>query len=529
MSGPERTTISATSPPLTDLTPLLRRYAMLRLWKLNRQDPARSQTRLLRSLLHRARNTRFGQAHDFARIADISQYQRHVPLRHYSDFWNDWWQHSYPDLTDQTWPGRIPYFSLTSGTTTGRSKFIPYTNRMKHAAVRGFLDLLCHHLTCRPDSRLLGGAALGLTGPAQLNRAAPGVDTGAVSAITAGALPRWLSRRVLPPPELANIENWQDKISQLAPLSLRRDVRFLGGSPNWLLIFADEAARHHPGASDRLVDLFPNLELIVHGGVNFSPYRQRFSDLMRGGHAETREMYSASEGVFAYADRGDGEGLRLHLDGQVFYEFVPVGQLSSENPDRFWIGKIETGVDYALAVTTAAGLWSYLVGDIVRFVDRQTPRIRVVGRLKNSLSAFGEHLIEAEITDAVTTAATALGLSVLDFCVGPTRDAGRNRHLFLIETGDAAPLETEDALARKIDAVLRARNDDYSELRKDDLALAPPIVRLVGRGGFMGWMKTRRGLGGQYKVPRVVTDEELLADIRDVVLNPHLESAAHDR
>ena len=296
-------------------------------------------------------------------------------------------------------------------------------------------------------------------------------------------------------------------------------MRFLGGSPNWLLIFLEEVAKHGPAASNRLVDWFPNLELIVHGGVNFTPYRQRFSTLMENSHAETREMYSASEGVFAYADRSHGEGMRLHLDGQIFFEFVPAHQALSENAERHWIANVETDMDYAIVVSSAAGLWSYVVGDIVRFVDLSPPRLLVVGRLENSMSVFGEHLIEEEIAFAVAAAASELSINIVDYCVGAVSMSGHNHHLYLIEPSTSLDQPLEEKLAKAIDANLCGRNEDYSDLRKDDLALAAPKVRLVAPGQFLIWMKSRRGLGGQYKVPRLVTDSALFEDIRNTVVN----------
>ena len=513
---------------LFSLSSLVRLYARGRVKRLNQMQPEKAQAALLKKLVRRAGNTRFGKTHGLDRIRGVEQYQRAVPVRKYEEFWEDWWHHDYPDLTDQTWPGRIPYFSMTSGTTTGRSKYIPYTPDMKRAAVRGFIDLLCFHLVARPKSCVLDGDVLGLTGPTDLDRAAPGVDVGAVSAITVGGLPNWISRKVLPTHEIAQLTNWQEKISHLAPLALSRDVRFLGGSPNWLLIFLEEVAKRGPGTSKRLVDWFPNLELIVHGGVNFAPYRQRFADLMQNGHAETREMYSASEGVFAYADGGDGEGMRLHLDGNVFFEFVPAEQVFSPDAERHWIANIETGVDYAIVVSTAAGLWSYIVGDVVRFVDLSPPRLIVVGRVENSMSLFGEHLIENEIANAVATAASELSLSILDYCVGPVAQTGHNHHLYLMEPATQPDPSMEEKLAEIIDAELCSQNQDYRDLRTDNLALAAPEVRLVAPGQFVRWMKARRGLGGQYKVPRIVTDSSLFKDIREAVLDVQKEPNCND-
>ena len=485
--------------------------------------PAASQVTAFRRLLRRASDTKFGRAHGFAVIDRVETYQQHVPIRDFTDFWTEWWEASYPDLANVSWPGKIPYFSLTSGTTTGRSKYIPYTAEMRRSAVRGFLDLLCFHLACRPNSRLFGGAALGLTGPVGLGPAENEPAVAAVSAITAAALPGFLQHRVLPPADLANLTDWQEKIRRLAPLSFTRDVRMLGGSPNWLLIFLAEVAKLQTDRGGRLVDWYPNLELIVHGGLKFAPYRDRFHALLNGSHAETREMYSASEGVFAYADRSDGEGMRLHLDGKIFYEFVPPDQLSDPNPDRRWIGTIETGVDYALVISSAAGLWAYVVGDVVRFVDIDPPRLIVVGRVTQGLSSFGEHLIELEIAEAVARTAKAMGIAVLDYSVAAKSGKTGGYHMFLIEPTEPTTAASADRLAAGIDTRLAALNDDYAELRRDQ-AFDAPQVQLVPPGGFARWMKLRRNLGGQNKVPRVVTDPELFADIARVVLVPTEES-----
>ena len=244
-----------------------------------------------------------------------------------------------------------------------------------------------------------------------------------------------------------------------------------------------------------------------------------FRALLADSHAETREMYSASEGVFAYADRGDGQGMRLHLDGRIFYEFVPPDQLTAPSPDRRWIGTAETGVDYALVISSAAGLWSYVVGDIVRFVDLDPPRLIVIGRVQQGLSTFGEHLIEAEIAEALAGAAKAQGIAVLDYSVGSQRDETGGHHLFLIEPAVPATANGSDRLATAIDTRLCALNEDYAELRRDQ-ALGAPQVRLVPPGGFAAWMKKRRKLGGQNKVPRIVTDPNLFADIVRTALDP---------
>lgn len=499
-----------------DFTGPARFYAQRRTRRLDQLRPKEVQVATLKRLINRASGSAFGRAYRFDQISDLDSYQRQVTIRDYHDFWKEWWEPHYPTLVDVSWPGRVPYFTLTSGTTTGRSKHIPYTTEMRRAAVRGFIDLLCFHLVRRPQSRLMGGSALVLTGPASLDEAADGTTKAAVSAITSAALPSWLQHRVLPPADLANLDDWREKIRRLAPLSLSNDVRMLGGSPNWLLIFLAQVASQQENFSGRLADLYPELELIVHGGVNFAPYRDRFTALLDGSHAETREMYSASEGVFAYADNDDGQGLRLHLDGNIFFEFVPPDQLKKVAPDRRWIGNIETNTDYAIVITSAAGLWSYVVGDIVRFVETDPPRLLVVGRVQQGLSTFGEHLIESELAEAVAKAAREQNVTVLDYSVGSVQGETGGHHVYLVEPIENASDISARQFAGSLDSRLSELNGDYEELRRNR-AVGAPEVRVVPNGGFTRWMELRRGLGGQNKVPRVVTDPELFDDILQTV------------
>ncbi len=497
-----------------DVGPLVRFYTNYRLSQLNRLDLRAAQKRVLLRLVRKARSTQFGRAHSFSQIATVQEYQERVPLRTYEEFWQDWWRPNFPSLIDATWPGKIPFFAKSSGTTTGESKNIPYTPAMRRAAVKGFLDLISFHYTCRPGSAVLGGAALTLTGPTVLDRQYDNTIAGAVSAIAIGAVPKILAHRVLPPFNIANIQNWNEKIRRLAEIAPAMNVRLLGGSPNWMLIFLEELARQHGG--DRLADWFPDLELIVHGGINFAPYRDRFAALLGSSHAETREMYSASEGVFAVADRCDGQGLRLALDGAVFFEFVPVGKLGNASTRRHTIENVKIGRDYAVVITTAAGLWSYLVGDAVRFIELDPPRLIVVGRIGNALSEFGEHLIEFEIAEAVGDAARAIGCRVQDYCVGAVHEKTGGHHRYLIEMKDKTCPETVRRFAEEIDLRLKERNADYRELRTDNMAIGPPEVVLVRPSGFQDWMRLRRQLGGQNKLPHIVKSKALFLDIESV-------------
>jgi hypothetical protein len=503
---------------MIDATPLLRWHARRRLQRLAAENPAAVQRRQLLRLVREGSETRFGRQHGFDRIAGVEQFQERVPLRRYEDFWERYWQPSFPRIGNVTWPGTIPFFAVTSGTTSGRTKYIPCSRQMLRSNVRAGIDLFAHHLANRPASRVLGGRNFMLGGSTELVELAPGIYRGDLSGIAAKAMPKWARLRYFPPRRLETIGDWEQKIEALAPLAVNEDLRSISGTPSWLLLFFDRLAARFPEWRRRLVDPWPNLELVIHGGVHFAPYRPLFRELLKGTHAETREVYAASEGFVAVADRGDGDGLRLILDHGLFYEFIPVEELDSPEPTRHWLANVETGVHYAIAVTTCAGLWAYVVGDTVRFVERKPPRILITGRTAYSLSAFGEHLINEEIEEAVAAAAQALGERVVDYAVGavfPEHEGDAGGHLFIVEFAERVP--AADVLARfvrEVDAALSAANDDYRAHRAGDTGMRPPRVQAIEPGTFAAWMKRRGQLGGQHKVPRIIQDSELFADLR---------------
>ena len=504
-----------------DFTPLLRVYTRYRRRQLRRQDPVESQRRELRRLLAKAKDTRFGREHGFAGIDDVSAYQAAVPLRGYEAMWEEFWKPTFPRLSDCSWPGTIRYFAQTSGTTTGITKYIPCSRDMIRANSWAIFDLLTHHFAHRPKSRLFGGRNFMLGGSTQLTELAPGIRGGDLSGIAARTAPLWARPFYFPPRDLGSIVDWDEKIAALAPASLNANVRGFGGTPSWVLLFLDKLAALRPEAGRRLAGLYPDLELFVHGGVNFAPYRGIFAEWLKGSHAETREVYPASEGFIAAADRREGEGLRMIVDNGLFYEFVPIEELGGAAPTRHWLANAEVGVNYALVLSTCAGLWSYVIGDTVRFVDLGPPRILVTGRTSYSLSAFGEHLIGEEIEKAVTAAATAIGAAVSDFSVGalfPQGEGELGGHLYIVEFSEGAP--GPDGLAefaRVLDETLCALNVDYRDHRAQGFAMRAPAIRPVPPGTFAAWMKRRGKLGGQNKVPRVINDEALFEDLRDFV------------
>jgi hypothetical protein len=500
-----------------DATPVLRLLARRRLAQLDAMDPAATQRATLCGLLREAAATRFGRAHGFAAIADVADYQRRVAPRTYEQFWAKWWRDAFPVLRDVTWPGRMPYFANSSGTTGGPTKRIPVSRAMVAANRAAALDILAFHVTRHPQSRLLAGRNLILGGSTALETLAPGIAAGDLSGIASAEVPLWARHWTAPPRDLALLGDWDRKMAAIAPASLRQRITGISGTPSWMLLFFERVAAMR-GAT-RLTDCFPLLELVIHGGVGFAPYRERFAQFLAGSQATTREVYAASEGFFAIADRADGEGMRLILDRGIFYEFIRPKDLASANPDRRWIGDAETGVEYALVVSTNAGLWSYIVGDTVTLIDRTPPRLLVTGRTAWSLSIVGEHLIGQELDAAIAAAAAATGTHVADYIAAalpPEAGEARAGHLFVVELsgGEAVGAAT---FARALDADLRARNEDYAAHRAGDVGMRPPRVIFAPAGRFAAWMATRGKLGGQNKVPRVITDPTLLRSLLAVI------------
>jgi hypothetical protein len=357
-----------------------------------------------------------------------------------------------------------------------------------------------------------------LGGSTDLTELTEKVFAGDLSGIVAARLPAWAKGYIYPPQELALISDWERKIRAISRGILNQDIRNIAGTPSWLLIFFERLFALEPDRAPLLSAFFPNLELITHGGVNFAPYRPQFDALLQGSHAETREVYAASEGFIAAADRGPGEGMRLVADNQLFFEFIPVDELETDNPTRHWVKTIELGIDYAIAVTSCAGLFAHILGDTVKFVDRTPPRLLVTGRTSYYLSSFGEHLTGEDIEHAVGVAAAAIEAQIADFSVGsifPDSGNSRGRHLYIVEFSTPPPDEAQTKrFLATIDTVLSDRNDDYRAHRSGGFGLDPPQLKPVPKGTFAAWMKSRGQLGGQHKVPRVIANQTLFDSLR---------------
>lgn len=503
---------------MINATPLLRAYADYRAQVLHLQDAAQAQRRQLQWLLHKARNTKFGRDHGFSKIKDVEEYQRRVPLRKYEQFWEEYLKPTFPRVENVVWPGLIEIYSVSSGTTTGTTKWIPYSKEMTSSNTKAGLDLLSFHLKNKPSSQIFAGKSFMLGGTTKLVEQSPGIVSGDLSGIATKTMRSWIRPWYFPPPELALLENWEEKINLLARRSLREDIRMLGGVPTWLLLFLDKMAELHPEGSIRVKDFFPQLELLVHGGVPFGPYVKRFEEIFEGSNVDFREVYPSSEAFIAIADRYYGQGLRLLCDHGNFFEFVPFDELDSPNPTRHWVENIEMGVNYAVVVSSCAGNWSYILGDTVRFVEKTPPRLLITGRTSFFLSAFGEHLIAEEIDNAIAFASQQCGFEVNEYTIGalfPKQQGEMGRHLIVAECApEQLSQEVQDQFCTFVDAKLCELNEDFRAHRTNDYGFKVPILRLVPSGSFNRWMKERGKFGGQHKIPRIIARNELFLELQ---------------
>jgi hypothetical protein len=479
------------------------RYAWRRIRQLDALSVDNVQAEALLHLVRQAHDTRFGREHGFAHIRTVADFQERVPLRDYDAFWKEYWQASFPRLADVTWPGPIRYLALSSGTTSGTTKYIPVSRQMLASNRRAAFTSLSWYRVAFPDQALFSGRMFFLGGSTDLRTMAtnPNVFAGDLSGIVAHEVPRLLRPFSYPPVDVALMSDWEKKLDRLANESCHLPITLVSGVPSWLLVLFERLLQRT--GRDKLIDVWPSLQVIIHGGTSFEPYRQLFHSIVGSDTVQYLETYPASEG-FVGAEDPRFHLLRLIPDHQIFFEFVPVEELGTDNPARHTVVDVVPGVQYAVVLSTCAGLWSYLIGDTVCFERRDPPLFRFTGRTRYGLSAFGEHLIDDEVERAIAQAAVATGAAVVDFHVGPvfpedSRQVGRHR--YLVEF--AQPPVSVDAFARRLDETLGKLNEDYAAHRAGDLTMLAPEVWPVRRGGFTEWMRSRGKLGGQHKLPRM--------------------------
>ncbi len=503
-----------------------------------RAHTARLQHTALRDLLVRASGTRFGRAHSFARIAQIADhaerlraYRESVPISDWYAFQGDIRDMREGGEPDVLWPGRVELFAQTSGTTAG-DKFIPVSKAMLRSNFLASLDIFAH-LNARGVSipRITGGRCLFLGGSTDLDINEHGIKTGDLSALVAPLI-RWpISAIYSPGPDIALMSDWPAKIEAMAGLSLRQDIRFISGMPSWSLVLMErvlELARERGRDVSCVRDVWPNLMVFAHGGVKYDPFQPRVSQVFSGSKdtdiPHRLELYPASEGFLAIQDRADEAGLRLLSDGGNFYEFVPLEQIDDDAPEAFSADTVEKGQRYVVVMTTCAGLWRYVLGDVVEFdsipagLDGRggdgPARLRIVGRHRHFINAFGENIIVEHIEHAVAQAARATGLTVGEFTAAPIYPGpGRRAGLQLAVELEPKPAGELDAFARAFDEAIKAVNVDYTTKRSDDLGMAPPTVTPMPLGAFHRWLESNGKLGGQHKCPRCANGREIIEGV----------------
>lgn len=488
------------------------RLARRRVAALDRLDPGRAQHDTLLSLVRRARDTRFGRDHDFARITSVADFQARVPVRGYEFFWDTYWKATYPRLDDITWPGKVPYYALSSGTTSGATKYIPVTREMVASNRKAALTTVALWRNAHRPAKLLTGKFFFLGGSTEMKAQADGSLVGDLSGIAAREVAGVLRPYTFPPADLATMADWEVKVGRFAELAAREPITALSGIPAWMLVLFDRL-KQVTGKST-IAEVWPGLRLIVHGGTKFDAYRDLFRREVGSDAVSFCEVYPCSEGFIATEDPRHGL-LRVVPDHDLFFEFVPVDELDQDRPTRHTLADVEVGVQYAVVITSCAGVWGYSVGDTVAFERRNPPLIRFTGRTKYFLSAFGEHLIQEEVEHAVAHADGVCGVHAVDFHVGPVFPADPRTpgfHLYLVEFAGKPPADV-GRFAAELDADLCKRNEDYAVHRVGDLTMRVPRVRVVKPGGFAEWMKARGKYGGQNKVPRMDNGGTLTADM----------------
>ena len=501
--------------------------------RLKRPDTAiREQDAAFEGLVRQIVDTQFGKDNGITRNLDYPLFHARVPIRAYEGF-SPYIERMKRGEANVLWPGQCSFYAVSSGTTAGPSKWLPVTEEMlAHFRKAGLASLLFYSARVGRASVFRGRHLFlgGSTTLAPIEEAKPFVAFGGdLSGITALNLPRWAERHLYEPgTDLAQMSDWPKKIEAIVARTLHRDITLLAGIPSWLLILAEalrNAATHGKARPANLQAIWRNFECLVHGGVPIQPFQDELRRAM-GSTVNFHEVYPASEGFIAAQDADQAAGLRLMSDAGLFFEFLPLRDFDDSLPTGLGskaipLAEVKPDEDYVLLLTTPAGLCRYVIGDVVRFVSVEPPRLIYVGRTKLQLSAFGEHVIEKELTDSVVAVCTRHGWSIANFHVAPIfantlTGHTRGRHEWWIELrSGTVETPTGPILAAGLDTELMTRNDDYAGKRNGG-GMEPPIVRLVMPGFFEHWMRYHGKWGGQNKMPRCRSDRQIADELTQV-------------
>ena len=479
--------------------------------QLYREHPVDIQMETLLNLLRRAKNTRWGEKYNFDKITSVEAFQKSLPLQTYDDIrpWVDRLRDGEPDLL---WPGEVKWFAKSSGTTSDKSKFIPVTkDALEDCHLRGPKDVFAMYIKNYPETNVLWGKTLTLGGSHSINNFSNNSYYGDLSAILIENVPFWTEFIRIPPAEIALIEEFEEKIEQIIDTSLDQNVTSLAGVPSWYLVLLKRILEKT--GKKNILEVWPNLEVFTHGGVNFEPYREQYKKLIPSDDMHYMETYNASEGFFAIQDDPSLKEMLLMLDYGVFYEFIPMKEFGTENPGVLTLKDVELNENYALVISTNAGLWRYIIGDTIQFTSNNPFRLKITGRTKHFINAFGEEVIIDNAEKALQTACQKTGAIINEYTAGPIfmGDNQKGAHQWIVEF-EKEPADTEQ-FATLLDERLQELNSDYEAKRYKNLTLEKLHLTVAPKGTFYQWMKNRGKVGGQNKIPRLANDRKYLDEL----------------
>jgi hypothetical protein len=489
--------------PFNLITKIFSAYSKIRINQIIKikQDPYKYQERFLFSILCKAQNTEYGKKYNFQKIKSLEDFQNNIPVVTYEDLF-PYVERMMKGEKDVLWDGLVSYFSKSSG-TTARSKFLPVSKELLQGCFKAGQDELSLYLNNNKTSKVLEGKSIFMGGSWEKINDNPEIFLGDISAILMQKLPALGRLFRTPSLKTATLSDYEIKLEKMAEETMHQDVRSLAGTPTWTIALIKKVVEKR-GVKD-ILEVWPNLEIFFHGAVSFAPYRQVFKELIKSPKMHYVEAYNASEGFFGLQDEislKEGE-MWLSPDYGVFYEFIPMSEFDKENPKIYTLKDVKLEEDYALIISTNAGLWRYLIGDTVKFISLFPHRIIITGRTKHFINVFGEEVVVHNTDEAIKKTCLTTDSQILDYTVAPFfMDQEKNGgHEWIIEF-EKEPLDRESFI-EILDKNLREINSDYDAKRHKDIILKKPIVHFARQNTFFDWLKSKGKLGGQNKVPRL--------------------------
>ena len=468
----------------------------------------------LSRLLEKGRHTVWGKQHHFGNIHSYNDFTKQIPLHTYDDL-KPCINRMINGEDNILWPGKVTWYAQSSGTTNDKSKFIPVTHDILHKChYQGGFDSVALYLHTNPNSHFFSRKGLILGGshaPSPLNAS---VRCGDLSAVLLQNLNPLVNLIRVPRKEIILMNEWESKIKAIVDNTWNKDVNSLSGVPSWMLVLIKAILKKT--GKQYLTDVWPNLEVFFHGGISFDPYREQYRSLIPSDQMHYQETYNASEGFFGIQDDPDNHSMLLMLDYGIFYEFVPLDQLDKEQPMTLPIEAVETGINYALAISTQGGLWRYLIGDTIRFTSLKPYKFVISGRTKHFINAFGEELMVGNADKALSKACQQTGAVIREYTAAPLflLEKAKGRHQWLIEF-EQQP-HSLDAFASILDQALKEVNSDYEAKRYKEISLQPLEVIAAREGTFYQWLKQKGKLGGQHKIPRLSNNRNYLEELLQI-------------